>query len=684
PAEIRSLLRLAEDENVIYDGVFNEMVRQVTVHMIERGDLLAEIRKRYANMFAQIPKVVKNLYGELCAERVMNRRLAGELLRTRDSVRQLGERLVAIQRAEAIVSAQGTDARDQLLEVLARTEHVDETLAEYHALYRMQRKRLEMQIRHMDQERKVWVDAATHLALRIGSEHGLPDVAVLQKYEYGRLRAVNHMVSLLAGFDRSEVQKIESRADAWVKDMIDRAKDIEREDNKCVAILQKTLREVRSLQKMLEIDDTSDGAAMDRARNMLLFETRSSVDMIKKWAEATNQVSTRYTSDRDEHILEQLTNAQRGLSVWVGLAVAVLQRTEKSTARKEYLELQTRLTLLQEELEGWINKLRTKVSGDDGIASAVIALQNQIEDRYAVFAGVRDRERAISAVERFMLRESLGSWQEQLGILIVMMSSSSGSEEKRLPLNVENWLTKLMDQLNNDTELRNDGLKHQAHNSLVRWMVQLLIKTGRQAPDKSWDQELTQLELEINELNKMLIKDAGDMEVLSDDRKDLRLVANSYSNAWFVHCLSSQLAQLSQRDSIQFTGCEQPAGSSNRKSAQAWYKFNNAEAPCSAHMTPDRRPLLLLASRLTLQILAARQCSTLSLKATLTRLHMQAPWANSLAWLCQKVWWTCWALANWMCSRVQRQGSRRDGIHCLDPEDWRGGRRRMEMKARAD
>ncbi|KAI9188024.1 hypothetical protein H9P43_002415 [Blastocladiella emersonii ATCC 22665] len=588
PNEIRALLRLAEDEHTIFDSVFQEMVRQVTLHMIERGEILGELRKRYANMFAQIPRVVKGVYSELCAERVINRRLSNELLRTRDAMRTLGEHLAAIQRADTLVAEQGEGGRVGLLDALARSETVDATLTEYHNLYRMQRRRLEQSIRSIDLEKKVWVDAATHLALRIGSEHGLPDVAILQKYEYGRLRAVNHIISIMSTHYRTEVDGIERRIDEWMGELKTRAHGIDHEDNKCLSVLGRTLREIRTLQKSLEIDDTAEaptdhrtsgggghaaggtlnvpGAGgrprgnsargvrptanppvlpwedpnmvpepaeevqtMDRARTLLMFETKSVQDMLKRWVDHINQVSTRYTSDRDEHIMDDLTGLQRSLEGWVALGGALLKKNEKSSSGKEYVELQNRLFHLKEELENWIARMRSRVSGDDGVASQVISLQNQLEDRYSLFSS-RDNTRPLSNSERALLKESLSSWHDQISVLVAMMAASSSGDERRLPANVEAWLIKVSDQLANDSELRNEQ-NIKLHNSLVRWMVHLLIKSGRKAPDESWDDELHQLEKDLFGLCESLIQDSGDLELLSDDRKNLRLVVHSLMTA---------------------------------------------------------------------------------------------------------------------------------------------------------
>ena len=56
---MHNLLELVEKEQTIYNVVFHELIRQVSVHCIERGQLLAELRRRYANILDRIPRQVK-------------------------------------------------------------------------------------------------------------------------------------------------------------------------------------------------------------------------------------------------------------------------------------------------------------------------------------------------------------------------------------------------------------------------------------------------------------------------------------------------------------------------------------------------------------------------------------------------------------------------------------------------
>ena len=53
------LLDLIGKEQTIYNVIFHELIRQVSVHCVERGELLAELRKRYANLLDRVPRQVK-------------------------------------------------------------------------------------------------------------------------------------------------------------------------------------------------------------------------------------------------------------------------------------------------------------------------------------------------------------------------------------------------------------------------------------------------------------------------------------------------------------------------------------------------------------------------------------------------------------------------------------------------
>ena len=55
-------MKLVKEEQKIYNIIFSEVIRQVSVECVERGTVLAELRKRYAKMLDRVPRQVKR-YG---------------------------------------------------------------------------------------------------------------------------------------------------------------------------------------------------------------------------------------------------------------------------------------------------------------------------------------------------------------------------------------------------------------------------------------------------------------------------------------------------------------------------------------------------------------------------------------------------------------------------------------------
>ena len=57
--QMHNLLELIQKEQAIYSICFHELIGQVSVQCVERGELLANIRKRYSNLLDRIPRQVK-------------------------------------------------------------------------------------------------------------------------------------------------------------------------------------------------------------------------------------------------------------------------------------------------------------------------------------------------------------------------------------------------------------------------------------------------------------------------------------------------------------------------------------------------------------------------------------------------------------------------------------------------
>ncbi|KAJ3281673.1 Axonemal dynein light chain domain-containing protein 1, partial [Borealophlyctis nickersoniae] len=525
PTEMHAFLALIKEEQKIYDAVFAEIIRQVTVNMIERGEVLAEIRTRYANMFSKIPQHVKHLHTELVAQRKLNRRLSEELLRSKETTQTLIRELEVVRKHDTEVSKQASDAQEKLISVLTQSDGTDEILEEYHKLYRMQRDRLEEAVRLTEQEKRMWVDAATSLALRIGQEHGITDLVQLQKFEHARLRAANHMIVIISNTNDSELTAIERKIEEWRAKLIRLSQSVVEEDQQNIETVAKMQRDMQMVLKSLSANEPTDTIEAEHPALKVfhLYDVRSLADHLMKWVEQITSVAIRFTSDRDLTIQEEISQIRKMGEVWIEAGHKLLRRNERNTNGRDYVPLTDMVTNIGIEVDEWLTKLDMRVSGEDGIASHVISLQNQLEDRYTTYSA-RDFDKPLPPSERTQLRESLTTWIDHIGTNIIdTLSNTTEKEQHKVPLHVENWAARLLDQMNTDTDIRNEeNLK--LHTAMISWMVHLLVKGGKEAPSDAWDHEFHQLQQELLSFNVNLMRDASDIEMLSDDKKNLRTV----------------------------------------------------------------------------------------------------------------------------------------------------------------
>lgn len=61
PTQMHNLIEIMKKEQDIYNIIFHELIRQTTLECSERGELLQEIRRRYAEILSRVPKQVKKL-----------------------------------------------------------------------------------------------------------------------------------------------------------------------------------------------------------------------------------------------------------------------------------------------------------------------------------------------------------------------------------------------------------------------------------------------------------------------------------------------------------------------------------------------------------------------------------------------------------------------------------------------
>ncbi|XP_055077540.1 axonemal dynein light chain domain-containing protein 1-like [Periophthalmus magnuspinnatus] len=170
--QIEGLLELVRTEQNIYNVVFHELIRQVSVACAERGQLLAKLRQRYQSLLERIPQYLKALHTEAVAQRALDRQLTVEIHRIKTSIQQLSRELARIKAHDAFVSQQAERAQHELTEALNQSHNNSEVVQSYHELYELQRSRLNSQLMQMTEERDLWSHLTYCLALKGSSELG--------------------------------------------------------------------------------------------------------------------------------------------------------------------------------------------------------------------------------------------------------------------------------------------------------------------------------------------------------------------------------------------------------------------------------------------------------------------------------------------------------------------------------
>lgn len=543
PRDVREVLKLAAHEQSQWDDALRELANYFSIHMQESGEILHEVRNRYANLFSKIPKTVLGLHQQLQAQKYISERLCAELNKVRQDLAQLSQSLRA-------------------LKIKTRKRHVDQDpklMEEYHKMYSMQRVRLERALEETNQDRNLWIEAATNLALRVAQEHGLPDVSVLQKAEFCRYRATTQVISLLSESNEGHMQRILNCMHSWMKRILSKVHKISIEDLKCKNILQTTSHEVQGVlsalgplinkqEKAIKVSDflprtysnenqgfrgsqesirtTESHDADAKLLKITDFDIKELCLGIKKWSDSVSSISLRYTSSSGELIVRELESINQEMDKWYTTSSKFLNENNKNTYSTGFRKLERLIFNNKIDLEHWISKLNTRVAGDEAVVSRLISLQTSMDDQLN-FLTCRDHH-AFTNQEKDDIFSKLNAWKEWVDVLIDCYNQiQDDKEEPKLNDRTELWAAKLRVQVDADIETMHlENLK--LHHVVIKWLVDVLAKKHID----SWDSDLTKVQDLILEHNRMLNQKTSSIVAVGDDNKPLHLVIQHFCEVW--------------------------------------------------------------------------------------------------------------------------------------------------------
>uniref|UniRef100_H3CXT6 Axonemal dynein light chain domain containing 1 n=1 Tax=Tetraodon nigroviridis TaxID=99883 RepID=H3CXT6_TETNG len=525
-SQMESLLEAVQAEQNIYNTVFHELIRQVTVSCAERGQLLAKLRQRYQSLLERIPRCVKALHTEAVAQRVLNHRLAQEMSRIRTSFQQLSAALSTIREHHHLASQEADQAHQHLAGAVEQARSSSDVVQGYHELYQLHRSRLETQLLRTTEERDCWIQLTFALANKIISTKKLHTIKRLHVSEQSWFEAAEHCCLYLSSKDSQDLEVIVELSDRWKEQLrafMSQLKSTEHLQRERLSVVH------QGTIKWLSFCNTQN-KCRDPKCDITTLESITAD--LQQWVNMLVLHCECYQGEKLLGCQEQLAELHRVQKTSLSLGLQLLKRHpspdgELPGGRRALSELDAVLSEL-------LHQLDARVSGDNGGTADTQQTPATRQVAAKKLGAAIRRPEAVSTSDWLSLEEALLNWQSLLEALLQnfctrpeeMMDTrcwcNSAETDKVLQK-----MQDCMSSLSNLTDGENQRLSEEVsslHMAQTRWMLNLLLLV---VPDHS--------EVPDQELGERCSKDVSPC-TLEEDAKSLSEKLESLSSSIRSSC----------------------------------------------------------------------------------------------------------------------------------------------------
>ncbi|XP_065918337.1 axonemal dynein light chain domain-containing protein 1-like isoform X2 [Dysidea avara] len=480
PTSMHNLLQLVQKEQDIYNIIFHELIRQVSVHCVERGGLLSELRTRYSNLLDRIPRQVKDLHNEVTAQRALDRRLTSELKKFKTTITSLTRELADVKEHDMAITEMADTAQEELATALADSQRSSRTLTEYHELYELQRKRLESQVATLNQERNVWQQTAYDLAYRVAEEHNLHSVRKLQLYEKSWVKLSTHFSLVLSSKETHQLNELQYSVMLWRDDIIKFSTElVDLEStirNKLMIIRQKLQGWIAEFETMMD-EETGIFTAPD---DKVVFQLWKD---IQGFQETFSKEGEHFAGEVLLSKQETIKSLAELVERWTDTAIKMFSRHRIDSNAEEFEMMQN----VNANIDELLAEYGVRVSGENGIATSFLHLLTPMETWDTKLNAVLNSGKTLPNSDWLKLHVLMEEWLDKVEDTIGLIgkptpSSMSISSITSTALPVEQ-LTKDVDKwkntLTNSIDSQNAKIAEQVlqtHMSLVQWMSNVLLR----------------------------------------------------------------------------------------------------------------------------------------------------------------------------------------------------------------
>ncbi|XP_030646965.1 axonemal dynein light chain domain-containing protein 1 [Chanos chanos] len=485
-SQMKNLLELVQAEQNIYNVVFHELVRQVSVECTERGQLLAKLRQRYVALLARIPQQLKGLHTEMLAQRALDRRLTEEVICFKSSIEQLNQELIQLRDHDECVSNQAEKAKEELAKALEQSQKNADMVKEYHDLYAMQRRRLEGQVARVTEERDLWSRVTYSLALKVIKLNNLQLVNKLHVSEQTWTKTAEHFTAFLSAIDSEDMIRVTHLTDQWKEQLTGFIENITIAEAKQCEGIRSIQEGIVKWQKFCQTNVKIPDVNIEQVSEEELFAD------LKQWSAELTKLCERYGGEdllSGQETLNTMTNLQKA---WVEVGLELFGRhpgpdREPPKGQEAMRELSKAIMELHKQLE-------TRINGESGIHKQLMFLVGDME-LWVV------KEQALSVQDWLKLEKALDSWLKLSEEALQQVDSTQPESERikqkpHIKIEISDILSTLRHFIWSQTNffdcenLRLCEEVNTIHNQLIRWMVDLLLQM---VPDHCNDQETPSL-----------------------------------------------------------------------------------------------------------------------------------------------------------------------------------------------
>ncbi|CAF1239746.1 unnamed protein product [Adineta steineri] len=496
--QLHNLLELIKEEQNIYNIVFHEIIRQVSVECKERGELLGKLRERYTSLLSRVPRQVKSLYEELIAQRALDRRLAEQLLQFKSTVGTLMLELEDVREHDRRVTEEAETAQRDLKAALIESQKNASLLTEYHELYDLQRKRLEKHTNVIVEEKELWRDAAQTIALKVVVEHKLSTSKRLNLAEQAWYALANHFAIYLMDKDTIDLTTVQKAANTWreIVETFDREQEQrEFETSKNLNRLAHSIDILRNTFRQNHIDHDGKLKHLPDQKKTIEYLTQTRI-----WEESCTREVEKFGGDTILINEERMKKADRQLKKWIDMTERLLNRhppsnTGDNNEREALKDLFDCIFLLH-------GQYRVRMTGENGLASAIIFFSNALETWNSKLNTFAYGGGKLNEAAWHTFYAQMEEWFEAITRTVTYVGKSARANDDIDMGNKKRGDTKRIVDATLVLQQANKGLislRHyvESHNSriadqalkldskMVHWLIQILISLAPNKPELS-------------------------------------------------------------------------------------------------------------------------------------------------------------------------------------------------------